>query len=954
MYKQFITSILVLLPLMAFCQSSESNKLYMQGLKLFDAKRYEAAIPFFQKSDSIDKATLPPTSKDIYRAELKLADCMSGVVDSLLGAANYAETIKLQTAIVKIRKKALGEYDTSYFNAFGNLALYYDYNGNYAEAIEIGTKVVEICKIIYGDNHPEYATILHNLALANYHSGNYTTAITLEESVVKIWGESLGIDHPNYAVALDFLASYYSEVGNYTEAIRLETIAIEINKKVFGENSLEYASSLEGLAAVNSDVGKITESIRLLDIAREIYKNKLGEDNLSYAILLSNIAYYNYLLGDNAEAVRLGAIAVEIKKKYLGEHHPDYNLSLHNLATYYFQNGNYRDAIKLETIVMENYGNVLGTRHNLYAQSANNLAVYNQKIGNYTEAIRLIAVARDIWRETFGEGHLSYALSLWNSSVGYFLAENYSEAVKNYKQAYANTSSFFLKNFSVMTSNERSNLWNRYSKYIYMLPFVAFKINAPDLTALAYNAQVFSKGILLNAELEIQKLIEQSHDTTFANSYYKIKSDRALLDELYQFAPDERPMDADSLLKVIDNEERLLVQSSKELGDYTKNLSVDWQNIQKRLKGKDLAVEFSSFKDTSNGLLIYVAFVLKKKMKAPELVKLFEFDEFYDVKSADYYKTPKFYNLVWKPLSKYLNGVKNVYFSPTGRLHTIGIEYLPDEDGKIFAEKYNAYRLSSTRELALEKEINPNNKAATYGGIKYDSDSDSINAEQRSVSISYLDGTRVESAAVANLLRTAQYSVTALSDTLATEESFKKLSGNNLKILHIGTHGFYFSEADMENAGYKFFTSSQQSDEDKALSCSGLLFAGANAALDLKNRSVIPEGDDGVLTAKEISRLDFKGLDLVVLSACQTGLGEVKGEGVFGLQRGFKKAGAQTIVMSLWKVFDDSTQLLMTEFFKNLTAGQSKRAAFQAAQKTVRAKYPDPQHWAAFVMVDGL
>jgi CHAT domain-containing protein len=212
----------------------------------------------------------------------------------------------------------------------------------------------------------------------------------------------------------------------------------------------------------------------------------------------------------------------------------------------------------------------------------------------------------------------------------------------------------------------------------------------------------------------------------------------------------------------------------------------------------------------------------------------------------------------------------------------------------------------------------------------------------------------VESAAVANLLRTAQYSVTALSDTLATEESFKKLSGNNLKILHIGTHGFYFSEADMENAGYKFFTSSQQSDEDKALSCSGLLFAGANAALDLKNRSVIPEGDDGVLTAKEISRLDFKGLDLVVLSACQTGLGEVKGEGVFGLQRGFKKAGAQTIVMSLWKVFDDSTQLLMTEFFKNLTAGQSKRAAFQAAQKTVRAKYPDPQHWAAFVMVDGM
>ncbi|MBQ1697515.1 MAG: CHAT domain-containing protein, partial [Bacteroidales bacterium] len=152
-----------------------------------------------------------------------------------------------------------------------------------------------------------------------------------------------------------------------------------------------------------------------------------------------------------------------------------------------------------------------------------------------------------------------------------------------------------------------------------------------------------------------------------------------------------------------------------------------------------------------------------------------------------------------------------------------------------------------------------------------------------------------------------------------------------------------------------FYTNSQQqSDEDRSLSCSGLLFAGVNSTLDPKRNKEIPEGlDDGVLTAKEISRLDFKGLDLVVLSACQTGLGAVTGEGVFGLQRGFKKAGAQTIIMSLWKVFDESTQLLMTEFFKNLTAGQSKRAAFIAAQKTVREQYPDPEHWAAFVMVDG-
>ena len=131
--------------------------------------------------------------------------------------------------------------------------------------------------------------------------------------------------------------------------------------------------------------------------------------------------------------------------------------------------------------------------------------------------------------------------------------------------------------------------------------------------------------------------------------------------------------------------------------------------------------------------------------------------------------------------------------------------------------------------------------------------------------------------------------------------------------------------------------------------------AGAASAIDPNKRKNIPEGvDDGVLTAKEISRLDFNGLDLVVLSACQTGLGEITGEGVFGLQRGFKKAGAQTIVMSLWKVDDAATKDLMTGFYRNLTSGMTKREAFISAQKDLREKYSEPQKWAAFIMVDAL
>ncbi len=1123
MYKHIITIILLLLPLLAMPQSHKSNQLYKKGEKLFDAEKYEEAVPYFQKSDSLDKTQLEPTSENYYRAELKMADCWHNIASDKEDEGKYSEAIKLETLALEIRRRVLGEEHTDYASSLHCLALYNDDMGNYTEAIRLGIIATEIRKKVLGEEHIDYAKSINNLAGTNSHIGNYTEAIRLgtiamevfktvfdeehpyyagslgnlaeynsdlgnyQESIrlstrtmeiyKKVLGEEhpdyarslnnlaeynsclgncqeairlgtqameirkkvLGEEHPDYACSLNNLAKYNSYLGNYQEAIRLSTRAMEINKKVLGEEHPGYAWSLHNLAEYNSYLGNYQEAIRLSTRTMEIYKKILGEEHPNYALSLNSLALSNSEIGNDQEAIRLGTQAMEIRKKVLGEEHPDYASSLANLAIYYddlgdYQEairlgtkameirkkvlgeehpyyagslgnlagynsdlGNYQEAIRLDTKAMEIYKKVLGEEHPDYARSLHNLAVDNDLLGNYQEAIklcteameinkkvfgeehpvyagtltnlavsnsyfgnyqeaiRLVTEAMEIYKKALGEEHPYYAMSLRNLADGYLGADNYNYAVWYYKQGYERTSSFILKNFSWMTNKERSNYWKKFSDfYDTDLPYAAYKIaDNADVTALAYNGLVFSKGLLLNAELEIQKLIEQSHDTTFANRYYKIRQDRAKLDELYQLSPDERPMDADSLLKAIDNEERLLVQSSKELGDYTKNLSIDWHDIQKSLKDNDLAVEFANFQDTAIKQQIYVAFVLKQGMTSPELVKLFETDDFYGIKTNDYYKTPKLYNLVWKPLTKYLDGVKNVYFSPTGQFHTIGIEYLPDEDGKVFAEKFDVYRLSSTRELALENTINPNKKAATYGGIRYDADSDSTDVK-RSVGAVYLDGTKVESAAVAELLRTAQYSVTALSDTSATEESFKKLSGNNLKILHIGTHGFYMSEADMENAGYKFYTSSKQSDEDKAMSCSGLLFAGANAAIDLKNRSVIPEGDDGVLTAKEISRLDFSGLDLVVLSACQTGLGEVTGEGVFGLQRGFKKAGAQTIIMSLWKVFDDSTQLLITEFFKNLTAGQSKRAAFLAAQKTVREKYPNPLCWAAFIMVDGM
>ena len=190
------------------------------------------------------------------------------------------------------------------------------------------------------------------------------------------------------------------------------------------------------------------------------------------------------------------------------------------------------------------------------------------------------------------------------------------------------------------------------------------------------------------------------------------------------------------------------------------------------------------------------------------------------------------------------------------------------------------------------------------------------------------------------------------------EESFKALAGKNIGIIHLATHGFYWSEEDAEDRSYVSFLTNMnnkmQTFEDKALLRSGLFFSGAN--IGLAGEELPDDIEDGVLTAKELSAMNLGNVDMVVMSACQSGLGETSGEGVFGLQRGFKLAGANTLLMSLWKVDDTATRLLMTEFYNHLLRGYSKIEALKKAQMYVRiqAGYEDHEFWAGFILLDGL
>ena len=262
-----------------------------------------------------------------------------------------------------------------------------------------------------------------------------------------------------------------------------------------------------------------------------------------------------------------------------------------------------------------------------------------------------------------------------------------------------------------------------------------------------------------------------------------------------------------------------------------------------------------------------------------------------------------------------------------------------------------------------------------YGGLKYNSINDivetnDIPTQSLSSTISdlyglragynYLQGTLEEVLYIDSLYVGHKIPTQLYTNYEGTETTLKNLSGKLVLNLHISTHGFYWNNLDnLKNNSLKripFITDSYGSTsfEDQAMSCSGLLFSCCNSAL---NGQRVDIGlDDGILTAKEVSKLDLSGLELLVLSACETGLGEISDDGVFGLQRGFKKAGANSILMSLWKVDDDATQKLMTEFYENYLSGKSKRESLLNAQKVVRETpgFEDPVYWAGWILLDAL
>lgn len=819
------------------------------------------------------------------------------------------------------------------------------------------------------------------------------------------------------AFTLLSMAMSSRDAGEIAAALRYSKEAMDAYKIIVGGNSTighktvkpVYRSlwqAMETYAASLADLGNYREALVAIDECLGMISANAGDDNHNYVNALNQKALICYFAqsGDKdyqyPDPVKIGNQVLEQTEKILGTAFPDYINYLANQSLYCLGAGEYEKAYDLTSRALADIESREGKENDNTLLQLNNLMVAQAYLGRFDAAVKTGEEALRIREKVSGRNHREYIRLLGNLMSIYDHSENRRHnprnivRIKEYVPRYASLYREDIRTkFTALTSKERSSYVHMFGTYVSRVHDYVAKYGDREMNGAGYDMALANKGLLLGSDIGFRKLIGERGDSVTKVQYEALQALRVRISDLQGLPIAERMVNVDSLELLANDYERELVMRSADFGDYTHNLSIGWRQVRDALTDDDVAVEFVKFNRRAavdgDSEERYMAYVVCKELMSPAVVDLFTADSLDSVKASEYYTSDRLGHLLWDRLKPYITDKKCIYFSPDGALYNIAVESVPV--GVITGKEL--YRLSSTRELALRHDNDKpaEREAVLYGGLDYDNaladaelDGKNTGGEwNRGAAIMdgeswrdvrhilkklpYLPGTLTEVDKIGESLKRAGYDTKVYTAAEGTETSLKRLSGQRTGTLHIATHGFYYGKEDKDSgaAGIEGMTAGGKApEEEQELRRSGLLMAGAGRTV--RGDSVITgAADDGILTAAEIAALDLRGLDLVVMSACQTGLGIVKGDGVFGLQRGFKKSGARSLLMSLWKVDDNATELLMDTFYQGLTSGLSKHASLQKAQHTVRTysinrkgrkltPYSHPRYWAAFILLDAL
>ncbi|MES3017427.1 MAG: CHAT domain-containing protein [Bacteroidota bacterium] len=863
-----------------------------------------------------------------------------------LGLAQYKKAEDMLLEAQGIQERNLGKDNFYYAMTSCNLANLYLTMGQYDKSETLFLESKRIREEILGKSHIDYAASCLGLAYLYMTIEQYQSAELLYIEGVKVIENSVGIYHTRYVDACGLIGTFYLNIGNFDKAESFLLKGKKIVDEVFvgGRDYISIRNNLANLyIAVRKYKSAETLFIEAINEAQRFY----GKDHSSFGDICNNFGNLNVLL----------------KKFSTAEHF-------------------YIESKRIRLIN-------LGKRNIDYAQSCGNLADLYLSIGKYEDAKSLYKEAKEILRDNFGSDHSAYGIYCSGLGNVYWMQNQPMLADIEYKELFNVYESTLGKVFRF--TNEKEKLAFLENVFASNDLLYSFYFSEDVKSYLPYSSALFYRNLLLSSVQELKKAVFLSTDTIVLEKYHKWME---LKKDLSFFYSSTSTVDFRENITQLENKadsiEKQLVSLSSKFGD--RQQKVSWRDIQGKLKPDEASIEFASFHYYDGkrwtDSLYYVAMILRWNSAFPVMVKLFESVQLESIMNENagvnsetmlnfiYTNNNSLYRFIWQPIEKHLKGAKKVYFAPTGLLYKVSFAALRVNDKTFLSDKYQLIQLNSTAAIVEYRRdsISISDRVQLYGGISFDVDTillknvvsrygsgkSRINRSpsddsKRGAGFVFLPGTQKEIENIELMANKNGISVTAYSDIKATEESFKALGDTiSPSIIHIATHGFFFPtpkfnrETNFKNkfeVGGKIFKNLSN-----PLFRSGIVFSGANSAWKGKPVSGI---EDGILTAYEASHMYLPSTKLIVLSACETGLGDVQGsEGVFGLQRAFKMAGVPNLIMSLWKVPDIETSEFMTLLYKDLFSNQSFDDSFYNAQRKMKQRYiNEPYKWASWILV---
>ncbi|MGC6429857.1 MAG: CHAT domain-containing protein [Jejuia sp.] len=933
------------------------------------------------------------------------------------GGGNFNKTLKILEDALPFINKQKGKNSAEYYEALNYACIALKKTGQIVEAIKFNKEQKQIIIELYGANSNTYASNLNLLSQLyidtdsidkadsivvdalnifkenNSDSLDYISALFTKSLIfrsrsqfneeIETLKEAKRLSKPQseaYISILNNMSVAYEELGNFEKTFELSKEVLSLTSP----NNPNYVTRLQNVAFNYAELGEYETAFKLYNDALGNCINTYGKNHLLYAKLEDCIGQFYFKKGEFSRANEKFKIALNVFLNNQPKTHQRYNHYLLNYTETLILTNQTDEAINLllESIDISQKEN---DEHEYYFRKKIRLAEAYIKLGNKLKGIEIINQNKKKLANYIGKNHIDYANVMKTLGLAYL---DISESHKGI-QAVDSFNTIIVaqidKIFKFRSEKEKKSFLRMTQQSFDELQTLAFDHNFKydQLNIINLKNQIFLKGLLLNSSKNIIHQLSQLNNAAINN---KISDYRILKSNLLKTLSKKielREYDINVLEKKITVAEVELVKLFNDRFKKKVSTEFDWKTLKNKFNDKEVAVELANFnlrrKAINADSTMYVAYVLSKEKEFPLVQPLFEEKKLKNVLSI---KNPsrlyasrgsnargvpngkKLYQLIWKPLKENLLGKEKVYYSPSGLLNKIAFAALIDHDGKLLCETYELHTISNLS--VLSKASHPNfhlSDILLIGGVDYNNtegikNSDTataINASNSDLKLSGswgdLSGSLREINTLKTLLKKESVDVTTWSKTKASEANFKKYSASSPKVIHLATHGFFYDNSRSKDStltknNYKFLNA------EEPLLRSGLLLSGANIFWGYDN--TLDELEDGILTAMEVANLDLSNTELVILSACETALGDVDAtEGVYGLQRGFKMAGVEKIIMSLWRVPDTETAEFMRLFYENWLQMQHLNNAFIKTQRSFQKAYKNnPENWAAFILYE--